>query len=108
MAPTGHATPNHPGLGRLRLRRTARELDLRLPQHDSQDRVPRGAKGFVILPRRWKVERTLGWIMKSRRNVRDDERQPQHSEAHLTWALITLMTRRLTRSGPRADWTRGA
>ncbi|ARF65931.1 hypothetical protein B1H20_34260 [Streptomyces violaceoruber] len=24
---------------------------------------PRGAKGFVVLPRRWKVERTLGWIM---------------------------------------------
>lgn len=26
---------------------------------------PRGAKGFVALPRRWKVERTLGWIMKA-------------------------------------------
>ncbi|GFE19614.1 hypothetical protein Sliba_00670 [Streptomyces nigrescens] len=53
------------------------------------------------------VDRTLGWIMKARRNVRDHERLPQHSEAHLTWALITLMTlttlmtRRLTRRGPR-------
>lgn len=65
---------------------------------------PRGAKRFVILPRRWKVERTLGWIMKSRRNVRDYERLPQYSEAHLTWALITLMTRRLTRKGSRPDW----
>lgn len=61
---------------------------------------PRGAKGFVVLPRRWKVELTLGWIMKSRRNVRNYERLPQHSEAHLTWALTTLMTRRLTRNGP--------
>jgi transposase len=41
---------------------------------------PRGAEGFVFLPRRWKVERTLGWIMKSRRNVRDYEKLPQHSE----------------------------
>lgn len=61
---------------------------------------PRGAKGFVVLPRRWKVERTLGWIMKARRNVRDYERLPQHSEAHLNRALITLMTRGLTRRGP--------
>lgn len=67
---------------------------------------PHGAKGFVALPRRWKVERTLGWIMKARRNVRDYERLPQHSEAHLTWALITLMTRRITRSGPRKSWSK--
>ncbi|MFJ9753062.1 transposase [Streptomyces chartreusis] len=49
---------------------------------------PRGAKGFVILPRHWKVERTLGWIMKARRNVRDYQRLPQHSESHLTWARV--------------------
>lgn len=30
--------------------------------------------------------------MKARPNVRDYERLPQHSEAHLTWALIILMT----------------
>lgn len=68
---------------------------------------PRGAKGFVVLPRRWKVERTLGWIMKARRNVRDYECLPQHSEAHLTWALITLMTRRITRGSHQARWTKG-
>ncbi|MER7539517.1 transposase [Streptomyces sp. NPDC097704] len=67
---------------------------------------PRGAKELVVLPRRWKVEHTLGWIMKSRRNVRDYERLPQNSEAHRTWALSTLMTRRLTRKRPRADWSR--
>ncbi len=67
---------------------------------------PRNAKGFVVLPRRWRVERTLGWIMKGRRNVRDYERLPQHSEAHLTWALITLMTRRLTRKSPQAKWSK--
>jgi hypothetical protein len=44
------------------------------------------------------MERTLGWIMHARRNVRDYERLPQHSKARLTWSLITLMTRRLTRT----------
>lgn len=68
---------------------------------------PKGAKGFVVLPRRWRVERTIGWTMRARRNARDYERLPQHSEAHLTWSLITLMTRRLTRKGPRTDsWTK--
>ncbi|MFF3608304.1 hypothetical protein [Streptomyces sp. NPDC002463] len=56
---------------------------------------PRGAKGFIVLPRRWKVERTIGWVMNARRNVRDYERLSQHSEAQLNGALITVMTRRL-------------
>lgn len=34
--------------------------------------------------------------MHARRNCRDYERLPEVSEAHLTWALIILMTRRLT------------
>ncbi|MFE7795394.1 hypothetical protein [Streptomyces sp. NPDC057460] len=36
------------------------------------------------------------------------KRLPQHAEAHLNWAFITLMTRRITRGGkPRADsWTK--
>ncbi len=65
---------------------------------------PKGTKGFVVLPRRWKVERSIGWIMNARRNCRDYERLPQHSEAHLNWAFITLMTRRLARGNrPRMD-----
>ncbi|MBA8952954.1 transposase [Actinomadura namibiensis] len=63
-------------------------------------RPPR-SRGFVVVPRRWVVERTLSWIMQARRNVRDYERLPQHSEAHLTWATITLMTRNLTREQPQ-------
>lgn len=43
--------------------------------------------------------------MNARRSVRDYERLPQHAEAHLTWALITLMTRRLTRKGPGTNWS---
>ncbi|MFI8932377.1 hypothetical protein ACIG3E_32535 [Streptomyces sp. NPDC053474] len=47
--------------------------------------------------------------MNARRNCRDYERLPQHSEAHLNWAFITLMTRRLTRKGSREDiWTKNS
>ncbi|MFB7508500.1 IS5 family transposase [Streptomyces broussonetiae] len=58
---------------------------------------PKDAKGFVVLPRRWVVERSLAWLLHARRNARDYETLPQHSEAMLTLAAITLMTRRLTR-----------
>ncbi len=44
--------------------------------------------------------------MNARRNARDYERLPQHSEAHLNWALITLMTRRLTRGKPAPGWSK--
>ena len=58
---------------------------------------PKDASGFVILPRRWIVERSLAWITHARRHARDYERLVQHSETLITWAAITLMTRRLTR-----------
>ncbi|MFD7450862.1 IS5 family transposase [Kitasatospora sp. NPDC059827] len=63
---------------------------------------PSGAEGFVVLPRRWVVERSLAWFMRARRNCRDYERLPAHAEAHLTWSAITLMLRRLTRRPPAA------
>jgi transposase len=49
--------------------------------------------------RRWIVERTLAWITSYRRCARDYERLPASHEATNYWAMITLMTRRLTRSG---------
>ncbi|WP_368858117.1 hypothetical protein [Streptomyces sp. AS02] len=57
---------------------------------------PRGQKGFLVLPKRWVVERAISWIMRARRNVGDYGCLPQHSEAHI-WTLITLMTRRFTK-----------
>ncbi|WP_373869814.1 transposase [Acrocarpospora macrocephala] len=39
-------------------------------------------------------------IMRARRNCRDHERLVQHSEAHISWSAITLMTRRRTRPRP--------
>ncbi|CAL9669590.1 hypothetical protein LMJ38_34810 [Streptomyces sp. R1] len=44
--------------------------------------------------------------MNARRNARDCERLPQHSEAHLNWALISTMTRRLTRKHPAPRWAK--
>ena len=52
---------------------------------------------FVVLPRRWVVERTLSWITRSRRTVRDYERLPAHHETMVYWAMIIIMGRRLAR-----------
>lgn len=51
--------------------------------------------GFVVLPRRWVVERTLAWITRRRRCVRDYERLHVNHEAMTQWAMILVMTRRL-------------
>ncbi len=53
--------------------------------------------GFYVLPRRWVVERTLSWITRYRRTVRDYERLPQHHETVIYWSMITIMGRRLAR-----------
>ncbi|MGW4048607.1 IS5 family transposase [Streptomyces sp. NPDC004721] len=55
------------------------------------------AKGFVVLPRRWVVERSLSWICQRRRCVRDYERLPEHHEAMVHWSMIILMRRRVAR-----------
>ncbi|MFF3215598.1 IS5 family transposase [Streptomyces sp. NPDC002886] len=53
-------------------------------------------RGFTVLPRRWTVERTLGWLMNHRRLARDYEAHSHRSEAMIHLAMINLMTRRLT------------
>jgi hypothetical protein len=53
--------------------------------------------GFTVLPRRWVVERTFGWLLRYRRLVRDYERLPAHHEAMVLWASIAIMTRQLER-----------
>ena len=58
---------------------------------------PAGAKGFVVLPKRWIVERTFAWLIRYRRHARDYERIPETSEAFIQLAMINLMSRRLTR-----------
>jgi transposase len=51
--------------------------------------------GFQVIPRRWVVERTLAWISKHRRCVRDYETRPEHAEAMVYLAMIMTMSRRL-------------
>lgn len=56
--------------------------------------------GFTVLPRRWVVERSLAWITRHRRCVRDYERRPDHHEAIVHLAMIATLSRRLTTTNP--------
>jgi transposase len=58
------------------------------------------AKGFVVLPKRWVVERTLAWISRNRRLSRDFERYATTVTAFIRLAMIRIMLRRLTRPCP--------
>jgi transposase len=54
--------------------------------------------GFVVLPRRWVVERSLGWLLRTRRLARDYETLPASSEAFIYFSASMLMARRLART----------
>jgi putative transposase len=54
-----------------------------------------GSTGFVLLPRRWVVERTLGWLGRWRRLARAYEELPEVEEAMIKLAVIRLMPHRL-------------
>jgi putative transposase len=58
---------------------------------------PVGVKGFMVLPKRWIVERTFSWISRYRRHSKDYERNPETSEAMIHIAMINLMSRRLAK-----------
>jgi transposase len=56
---------------------------------------PQEHKGFVLLPKRWVVERTFGWLSWCRRLNRDHEGLPANSETWIYIAMIRIMIRRL-------------
>ncbi|MBW4490402.1 MAG: IS5 family transposase [Trichocoleus desertorum ATA4-8-CV12] len=56
---------------------------------------PEQTKGFVLLKKRWVVERTFGWLMEARRLVRDYELLPATSETWIYLAMLRIMVRRL-------------
>jgi putative transposase len=55
-----------------------------------------GQQGFVVLPRRWVVERTFAWLGFHRRLSKDYEALPETSEAMIYVAMIRLMLARLS------------
>jgi putative transposase len=61
---------------------------------------PKGLEGFQVLPWRWIVERTFGWLGRYRRLSKDDEYLPHTSETMIRVAMIHLMVRRLARMVP--------
>jgi putative transposase len=66
--------------------------ELQIVERSSAD-----TEGFAVLPHRWIVERTLGWLMRNRRLSKDYERKVQTSERLMEVAMIRLILRRLAR-----------
>jgi putative transposase len=54
-------------------------------------------RGFIVLPRRWVIERTFAWITRNRRMSRDYEFLAETTEALIYVAMIRLMVRRLAK-----------
>jgi len=54
-------------------------------------------KGFVVLPKRWIVERTFSWLNRFRRLSKDYEYDTRTSETMIRWAMIRIMLKRLNR-----------
>lgn len=65
-----------------------------------------GVKGFQVLPRRWVIERTFGWLVRNRRLARDYERLTSCSETMIKIAMIRLMAARL--AGHKITWASAA
>jgi putative transposase len=63
------------------------------------ERSSADTEGFAVLPHRWIVERTFGWLMRNRRLSKDYERKVQSSETFIEVAMIRLILRRLARGG---------
>jgi putative transposase len=58
---------------------------------------PVNVKGFVVLPKRWIVERTFAWLGRYRRHSKDYERNTASSEAMIYIAMSHIMLRRIAR-----------
>ena len=56
-----------------------------------------GQVGFILVPRRWVVERTFAWLGRNRRLAKDYEELPECSETWIYLASIPLLLTRLTR-----------
>jgi putative transposase len=66
---------------------------------------PPGAQGFVLLPKRWVVERTFAWLGRSRRLSKDYERRTDSSECRVRLSAIHLLLKRMAPAKPQAPFT---
>ena len=69
--------------------RIMRQVNLEIVKRSDQ------AKGFTVLPKRWLVERTIGWLNRCRRLAKDWECLNRSALAFLRWSSIRLMLRKL-------------
>jgi transposase len=74
------------------VRRVLREVNVAIVKRSDK------AEGFVVLPKRWVVERTLAWLNRCRRLAKDWECLNQRARGFLLLASIRLMIRRLSRT----------
>ena len=72
----------------LGLRQVCREVNVEIVKRSD-------AGKFVVLPKRWLVERTIAWLNRCRRLAKDWERMNQNALAFLRWASVRLMIRKL-------------
>jgi len=68
---------------------------VRVPANEEPPPYP---AGFIVLPRRWVIERTIAWIMRNRRMSREYEFLSETTEALIYVAMIRLMLRRLAKA----------
>lgn len=59
---------------------------------------PADSKSFVVIKKRWVVERTFAWLVTNRRLARDYERLPQCSEWFIYFSMCRLLLKRLTKT----------
>lgn len=65
---------------------------------------PRDAKGFVLLPKRWVVERTFAWLGRARRLSKDYERRTDSSECMIRIRAIQQIVKRMAPGEPQAPF----
>ena len=73
------------------LERVMRQVNLEIVKRSD------AVKAFIVLPKRWIVERTIGWLNRCRRLAKDWECLNRNALAFLRWASIRLMLRKLCR-----------
>ena len=71
------------------LKRLCRQINVEIVKRSD------AAKKFVVLPKRWIVERTFAWLNRCRRLAKDWENLNENALAFLRWASIRMMARKL-------------